>query len=121
MLLKHIHPVGAKILVMGLTFKENCPDIRNTKVTDIIAELKSFRMEVDVYDPWADAKEAHEEYGLHTVAEPETGNYDAVVIAVAHRQFRKLGADGIRAFGKPGAVVYDIKYVLGAGECDDRL
>ncbi len=121
MLAKHIHPVGAKVLVLGLTFKENCPDIRNTKVTDVIRELQGYGMEVDVHDPWVDAGEVRHEYDLHTVDEPAAGAYDAVIVAVAHRQFRELGAAGMRAFGKPNSVLYDIKYVLDANECDDRL
>ena len=121
LLARNISPLGAKVLVLGLTFKENCPDIRNTKVTEVISELATYGAEVQVHDPWADAAEAKAEYGIDLVATPEAGRYDAVVVAVSHRQFRELGAAGIRAFGKPGSVLYDIKYVLDADECDDRL
>lgn len=121
MLRKEIQPRGARVLMLGLTFKENCPDLRNTKVVDIIAELASYGTAVDVHDPWVDAGEAREEYGLDLIAEPERGAYDVVIIAVAHDEFRALGADGIRAFGKNPSVLYDIKYVLPADAVDDRL
>ena len=121
MLKKGITTHGAKVLMLGLTFKENCPDLRNTKVVDIIAELDSYGTQVDVHDPWVDADEARHEYGLDLVADPAHGAYDVVVLAVAHEQFRKLGADGIRKFCKDNSVVYDIKYVLPADAVDDRL
>ncbi len=121
MIKKDIHPSKARILVLGLTFKENCPDVRNTKVVDIVDELKSYGAEVDVHDPWVDAEEAKHEYGLDMVGQPEEAAYDAVVIAVAHEQFRALGEKGMRAFGKPDAILYDIKYLLPAGASDDRL
>ena len=112
----------SRVLVMGLTFKENCPDIRNTRVIDIISELKSYNANVDVYDPWVDSVEAEHEYGLKPVEKPEQGVYDAIVLAVAHEQFRELGAEGIRAFGKAGAcVLYDVKHVLPVSEVDGRL
>jgi UDP-N-acetyl-D-galactosamine dehydrogenase len=107
--------------VLGLTFKENCPDIRNTKVVDILAELKEYGMQPDVFDPWVDAKEAEHEYGLSPVAKPQQGSYDAVILAVAHQQFRELAAQGIRAFGKDAHVLYDLKYVLSVDESDLRL
>jgi UDP-N-acetyl-D-galactosamine dehydrogenase len=88
---------------------------------DIISELSTYGSRVDVHDPWVDAAEAHAEYGIDLVAEPEPGAYDAIVIAVGHRQFVALGADGIRRFGKPTSLVYDIKYVLPQGAADDRL
>jgi len=116
-----INPKTARVLVLGLAFKENCPDVRNTRVVDIVSELKSYGSTVEVHDPWVDATEAKVEYGLDLVAEPEAGAYDAIVIAVAHSQFRALGAEGIRAFGKPSSLVYDIKYVLPQGAADDRL
>ena len=116
-----INPVGARVLVMGLAFKENCPDLRNTRVVDIIAQLREFNAEVDVFDPWVDAAQAQHEYGLTPIAEPQVGSYDAVVIAVAHQQFRDLGGNGIRALGKPNAVVYDIKYILPREAVDGRL
>ena len=107
MLGKSIQPAGSKALVMGLTFKEDCPDVRNTKVVDIVAELASYGVEVDVWDPWVDPAEAREEYDIDLIPEPEQGAYDVVVIAVAHRQFKELGATGIRALGKEPSVVYD--------------
>jgi UDP-N-acetyl-D-galactosamine dehydrogenase len=121
MLKKSIQPKGARVLVLGLTFKENCPDLRNTKVVDIVGELTSYGTEVDVHDPWVDAAEAKEEYGLDLVAAPEEGAYDVVIIAVAHEQFRALGEEGIKAFGKKTSVLYDIKYVLPPEAVDDRL
>ena len=115
-----INPVRARVLVMGLAFKENCPDLRNTRVVDIIEALKGYNVRVDVCDPWVDADEAMHEYGLSLNA-PEKGEYDAVMVAVGHEEFRKLGAAGIRALGKPGAVLYDVKYVLPQEEVDGRL
>jgi UDP-N-acetyl-D-galactosamine dehydrogenase len=116
-----IQPHGARALVLGLTFKENCPDLRNTKVVDIVTELDSYGVQVDVHDPWVDAAEARHEYGLDLVAEPERGAYDVIVIAVAHDAFRELGEKGIKAFGKDKSIVYDIKYLLPADAVDDRL
>ena len=121
MLAKDIQPSNAKVLVLGLAFKENCPDVRNTKVVDIVSELTSYGAAVDVHDPWCDAAEAKHEYGLDLVAAPEKGAYDVVIIAVAHDEFRALGADGLRAFGKDTSVLYDIKYVLTPDQVDDRL
>lgn len=119
---KRINVVGAKILVLGLTFKENCPDVRNTKVVDIVRALKSYNAEVDVYDPWIDPEEAHHEYGFRPLTEPpQQGRYDAVVLAVGHRQFAALGADGVRAYGKPAHVLYDVKSMLPIGAADARL
>ncbi len=121
MLKKGIQPRGARVLVLGLTFKENCPDLRNTKVVDIIGELSSYGAAVDVHDPWVDPDEAREEYGLDLEPDPGHGDYDAVIVAVAHSEFRELGSDGIRAFCKDNAVLYDIKYVLSQDDVDDRL
>jgi UDP-N-acetyl-D-galactosamine dehydrogenase len=122
LLLKRSQPVnGGRALIMGLTFKENCPDLRNTRVVDIVAELKAYGMQVDVYDPWVDGAEAEHEYGITPVAEPSEGGYDAIVLAVGHRQFSELGIDGIRRLGKPGAVVYDVKYLFPADATDGRL
>ena len=121
MLAKSIQPKGSRALVMGLTFKENCPDVRNTKVVDIVAEMASYGAEVDVWDPWVDKAEAKAEYGIDLISEPQQGAYDVIILAVAHRQFGELGAAGIRALGKDTSVVYDIKYVLPAGAADDRL
>lgn len=118
---KVIQPATGRILVLGLTFKENCPDVRNTKVFDLVRELKGYEADVDVFDPWADAAEVREEYGIDLVSEPEHGSYDAIVIAVAHDEIRKLGADGIHAFGREPHVVYDIKHLLSKDEVDGRL
>ena len=121
MLKKGIQPSDARVLMLGLAFKENCPDVRNTKVVDIVSELTTYGATVDVHDPWCDVEEARVEYGLELIAEPENGAYDVVIIAVAHDEFRALGADGIKAFGKETSVLYDIKYVLPPELVDDRL
>jgi UDP-N-acetyl-D-galactosamine dehydrogenase len=121
MLSKAIQPHGARVLILGLTFKENCPDLRNTKVVDIVSELSSYGMDIDVHDPWVDTAEAKDEYGLELVADPEQGAYDAVIIAVGHDEFRALGEEGIKALCKETSVLYDIKYVLPADAVDDRL
>ncbi|BBL34520.1 UDP-N-acetyl-D-glucosamine 6-dehydrogenase [Nitrosomonas stercoris] len=118
---KRLQVEGAKVLVMGLTFKENCPDLRNTRVVDIVAELKDYNCEVDVYDPWVDAAEAQHEYEVTPISAPKPGNYDAIILAVAHQQFKEMGAAAIRALGKPNAVLYDLKYVLDPQESDLRL
>ena len=121
MIRRNIQPAGARVLVLGLTFKENCPDVRNTKVADIVKELSSFGCRVDVHDPWADSKDAEHEYGIHLVANPARGSYDAIVVAVAHQQFVELGAKGIKAFANPNSVVFDIKHVLPKEASDGRL
>ncbi|MCH7636244.1 MAG: Vi polysaccharide biosynthesis UDP-N-acetylglucosamine C-6 dehydrogenase TviB [Proteobacteria bacterium] len=121
MLAKGMQPRGSRVLVLGLAFKENCPDARNTKVVDIVNELVSYGATVDVHDPWIDAAEAKTEYDLDLVAEPEKGAYDAIIVAVAHDEFREMGEKGIKAFGKKTSVLYDIKYVLPADAVDDRL
>ena len=121
MVKRRIHVAGAKVLVMGLTFKENCPDIRNTKVVDILAELKEYGVEADVFDPWVDAAEAQHEYGITPLSQPEQGAYDAVILAVGHQQFRAMGAAGIRALTKRDSVLYDLKYVLNSDDADLRL
>lgn len=118
---KRIQVEGAKVLVMGLTFKENCPDLRNTRVVDIVAELKDYACEVDVYDPWVRANEAQHEYGITPIDEPIAGSYDSIVLAVAHQKFKVMGASGIRALGKENSVLYDLKYLLPASEVDLRL
>ena len=112
---------GARILVLGLAFKENCPDLRNTRVTDVIAELASYHTQVEVHDPWVDAAQARAEYGIELIDAPVPGRYDAIVLAVAHRQFLELGAEGIRARGKPGCVLFDVKQALPRAAVDDRL
>jgi UDP-N-acetyl-D-galactosamine dehydrogenase len=121
MIRRNIQPSGARVLVLGLTFKENCPDVRNTKVADVVRELAGFGCKVDVHDPWASAAEAEHEYGIKLLAAPAPGSYDGIVIAVAHREFAELGARGIRAFGAPNAVVFDLKHVLPKEESDGRL
>ena len=121
MVRKSINPVHARILVLGLAFKENCPDLRNTRVVDIVHALRCYNTEVDVFDPWVDAAEARHEYGLELVDAPAAGAYDAIIVAVGHRQFAALGSAGIRAFGKPSSVLYDVKYVLPRAEVDGRL
>ena len=121
MVRKGINPVRAKVLVLGLAFKENCPDLRNTRVIDIVQALRGYNAEVDVHDPWVDAAEAAHEYGLAPIGAPADGHYDAVIVAVGHREFAALGAEGIRALGKPASVVYDVKYVLPREAVDWRL
>jgi len=121
MLAKAIQPLGSRVLVLGLAFKEDCPDIRNTKVVHIVKELQSYGAVVDVHDPWVDADEAKLEYDIDLVIDPEKAAYDVVVIAVAHSRFKDLGAEGIRSFGKDKSVLYDIKYVLPSDAVDDRL
>ena len=121
MISEGINPKGSRALVLGLAFKENCPDVRNTKVVDIVHELASYGVEVDVHDPWVDADEAKHEYGIDLQQAPGNGDYDLVVVAVGHRQFHELGETGIRALGKSTSLVYDIKYVLPAEASDERL
>lgn len=121
MITKRIHVNGARVLIMGLTFKENCPDVRNSKVADVVRELKKYGAKVDVYDPWVDAHEAEHEYGIKPIRTPAKGRYDAIVLAVAHKEFRDLGIDTIRSYARRPHVLYDIKYVFGAEEVDGRL
>lgn len=116
-----IQTAGARVLVLGLAFKENCTDLRNTRVIDIVDELKSYSVDVDVHDPWVAPAQAQAEYGLTLADRPQTGRYDAVVLAVAHDQFIARGADGIRAFAKPGAVLFDVKHALPHGSADACL
>lgn len=121
MLKKKIQVEGAKVLVLGLSFKENCPDIRNTRIIDIVHELEDYHINADVYDPWVDAREAEHEYGISPIQQLPQGTYDAIVLAVAHEQFKAMGAADIRALGKPNHVLYDLKYVLPQSESDLRL
>ena len=116
-----IHVVGSRVLVLGLAFKENCPDIRNTKVIDVCRELEDFNVAVDVYDPWVNAEEACREYGITISRELEAGRYDAAVLAVAHDEFLSMGAEGIRAYLKPDNVLFDVKSVLPANQVTGRL
>ena len=121
MLKRRMHVQGARVLVMGLTFMENCPDLRNTRVVDVIAELQHYGVQVDVYDPWVDRDEAQHEYGLTPVEAPEAGAYEGVILAVAHDEFQQMGIEKLRALGKPELILYDLKYVLAPGESDIRL
>lgn len=121
-MLKHrIQVDGARVLVLGLTFKENCPDLRNTRVVDVVHELQDYGVNVDVHDPWVDAEDVAREYGLALVAEPQAGAYDGVILAVAHDVFRQEGVAPLRAFGREGHVFGDLKSVFAAGESDLRL
>ena len=121
MIKKRIHVVDANVLIMGLTFKENCPDLRNTRVADLVTEFEIFNCNVDVYDPLADQAEAYREYGITLVSEPNNSNYDAIVLAVAHDEFKQMTLSQIKAFGKDSHVIYDIKYLFEAYQVDGRL
>jgi UDP-N-acetyl-D-glucosamine/UDP-N-acetyl-D-galactosamine dehydrogenase len=116
---KRMQVVGSNILILGLAFKENCPDLRNTRVIDLVQEFRGYDANVEVHDPWVSADEARHEYGLELVADPQPGAYDAIVLAVAHRDFRDMAK--IRALGKPGAVVFDVKGCLPRADVDGRL
>jgi UDP-N-acetyl-D-glucosamine/UDP-N-acetyl-D-galactosamine dehydrogenase len=109
---QRIHIVDSNVLIMGLSFKENCPDIRNTRVIDIINSLQEFNVNVDVHDPWADDDEAQLEYGIKLKSELNTDSYDAVILAVSHDSFKKLGAETIRGYGKSNCILFDVKYSL---------
>lgn len=121
MLNRRIQVNGARALVLGLTFKENCPDLRNTRVVDLVAELQEYGVEVDVYDPWADAAEAERDCGLTPISEVQPNTYDGIILAVPHREFAERGAAEIRRYGKTSHVLYDIKSVLSVGDSDLRL
>ncbi|CAM3372318.1 Vi polysaccharide biosynthesis UDP-N-acetylglucosamine C-6 dehydrogenase TviB [Pseudomonas plecoglossicida] len=121
MIKRRIHVDGAKVLLMGLTFKENCPDLRNTKVVDIVKELQEYNIVVDVYDPWVSTNEAQAEYGITPILSPQSDTYDAVILAVAHQQFKEMGAEAIRSLGRNNHVLYDLKYLLPASASDLRL
>lgn len=121
MVRKGINPVQARVLVLGLAFKENCPDLRNTRVVDIISALRGYRVQVDIHDPWVDPEEASREYVLELIERPEPGGYDAVVLTVAHREFRELASEGVRRLVRNGGVVYDVKGLLPRGDVDGRL
>jgi UDP-N-acetyl-D-galactosamine dehydrogenase len=121
MLKRRIQVEGARVLMLGLAFKENCPDLRNTRVIDVIRELEDYGVIIDVQDPWVDVAAAKHEYGYDLVTTPELGVYDGVILGVAHDEFRVLGAENIRAFCKKISVVYDLKSVFDASKCDLRL
>jgi UDP-N-acetyl-D-galactosamine dehydrogenase len=121
MIKRRIQIEGARVLVMGLTFKENCPDLRNTRVVDIVTELQDYNCTVDVYDPWVSVVEAEDEYGITPTRQPALGTYDGIVLAVAHRQFKAMGVDAVRALGTQNHVLYDLKYLFPADVTDIRL
>jgi len=118
---KRINVIDANILIMGLTFKENCPDLRNTKVVDLVQEFNNYNCNVDVYDPWVDKQEASHEFNIQPIKRPENNQYDAVILAVAHDIFKELSLTKIKAYGKDNSVLYDIKYLFNANEVDGRL
>jgi UDP-N-acetyl-D-galactosamine dehydrogenase len=121
MLRKGVQVQGARVLILGFTFKENCPDLRNTRVIDVIHELQDYGINVDVHDPWANADEARREYDIDLNAEPGTGDYDGILLAVAHESFRKMGVSHLRAFGRANHVLYDLQSVLPRDAADLRL
>jgi len=121
MVKQRIQVIGARILVMGLTFKENCPDIRNTKIVDMVKALKEYDLDLDIYDPWVNSKEVEQEYGLAPIQNLENGLYDAIVLAVAHEQFRSMSVEQFKRLGKEKHVLYDLKYVLTQEQSDIRL
>lgn len=121
MVKKQIQVVGANILVMGLSFKENCPDIRNTKIIDLIESLKDYDLNLDIYDPWVDSEDVKKEYGLHPLKELKKNHYDAIILAIGHQQFVDLGYEYISRLGKENFVLYDLKYILESTESDLRL
>lgn len=118
---KGVDASRARVLVLGLTFKENCPDIRNTKVVDVVRELQGYGIEVDIHDPWVDGEEVEKEYGFRLTGKPEPASYDGVIVAVPHDQFRNLGADGIRGYAKSEGLLFDVKGMLALGDSDLRL
>ena len=118
---RRMHVAGANVLIMGLTFKENCPDLRNTRVIDIIDELKEYNANIDVYDPWVNPEEAQHEYGISPIPELKQNHYDAIIVAVNHKQFYDMGADNIRKLGNDNVVLFDVKSMLPRDSVDDRL
>ena len=118
---KGISIVDSRVLILGLAFKENCPDLRNTRVVDIIDRLTEYHGKIDVYDPWVSKEEAQHEYNIDLIDEPKDGSYDAIIIAVAHDKFREMGAQAIHAFGKPNHILFDVKYLLPKEDVDGRL
>jgi UDP-N-acetyl-D-galactosamine dehydrogenase len=121
MIKRNIAVNNANVLVMGLTFKENCPDVRNTKIVDILAELAEYDINIDVYDPWVNPSEAKHEYGVELIEQPKKANYDAVIFAVAHNEFKALSDDEIKGLLKADHVIYDLKYMLDPQLADIRL
>lgn len=121
MIKNRVQVQDARVLIMGLTFKENCPDLRNTKVVDIVASLAEYDCQVDLYDPWVSPADAKHEYGVNVLEHPPVGSYDGIVVAVAHDEFRTAGVEGARRFGKPESVLYDLKHLFSAQDADLRL
>jgi UDP-N-acetyl-D-galactosamine dehydrogenase len=121
MLLRKIQVFDSRVLVLGLAFKENCPDLRNSRAIDVIRELQRYHVQVDVHDPWVSPQEAKKEYGIDLVEEPAPGHYDAVIITVAHGHYRETGEAGLRGYCNPDGVLYDVKYLLPANAVDGRL
>ncbi len=121
MVQRHIVISGSRVLVLGLAFKENCPDLRNSRVIDVIHALQGQGVQVDVHDPWIDGAEARHEYGIELIQQPGRAEYDAVIVTVAHSSFAEQGAAGLRAFCRPGGILYDVKYLLPADQVDGRL
>ncbi|CQT63801.1 UDP-ManNAc dehydrogenase [Salmonella enterica subsp. enterica serovar Typhi] len=121
MIKKGINVEGSSVLILGFTFKENCPDIRNTRIIDVVKELGKYSCKVDIFDPWVDAEEVRREYGIIPVSEVKSSHYDAIIVAVEHQQFKQMGSEDIRGFGKDKHVLYDLKYVLPAEQSDVRL
>jgi UDP-N-acetyl-D-galactosamine dehydrogenase len=118
---KRIHVRGARVLVLGLTFKENCPDIRNSKVVDVVRELKKYGAVIDVHDPWIDAAEARHQYGIKPVRTLRKGHYDAAIIAVAHREIKAMGPAAVPQLCRRKHVLFDSKYEFPAQDVDGRL
>ena len=121
MIKQSIQVSGARVLVMGITFKENCPDIRNTKVMDVVRELRDYGVVVDIFDPWVDQEQASKQYGIEICTAPDTGKYDAIILSVTHDEFRTMGAQNVRKFGKPEHVFFDLKSVFSLEDSDLRL
>ena len=121
MLKKRIHVEGASVLIMGLTFKENCPDLRNTKVVDIISELQEYNVNVEIYDPWINVDEAKKEYGIEVLTEKPSNQYDGIIMAVAHDEFKAMSNEELKTLGKPESIIYDLKYIVDKSVSDIRL
>jgi len=121
MMKRRIQVSGSRALILGLAFKENCPDLRNSRAIDVVRELQGYSVQVDVHDPWIDAQEAREEYDIELIEKPQQGLYDAVIVAVAHSKFADMGHAGLRALCKQDGILYDVKYLLPANQVDGRL
>ena len=121
MLLHKIQVFDSRVLVLGLAFKENCPDLRNSRAIDVIRELQRYHVHVDVHDPWVDPMEANKEYGIDLIEEPKQGDYDAVIITVGHARYGEIGEAGLRGYCNPEGILYDVKYLLPVDAVDGRL